>query len=154
MVNSFAYVGHVGPSGDSPQLSTYFIDSRSADGVHPWRDSALVHWRVKAVGGQISLEMQRKLRPQNCSFRCHGMEPEQGMKVVWAMGGAWKALGEGDGEERVAEESMHFLHSSSATVVHLGKGEAHVENLPPVFAVRRVFCWRKREEDKEDEVEE
>ena len=141
MVNSFAYVGwaHNGQA----HLSSYYIDSRSANGVHPWEDLGLDQGaRCLVQGGHITMEMQRLLRPGNCSTRCNVVDPTEPIKLIWAMGDRWRDQN-GSVPDGGAQSSygMHWAHSSKATLVHLSSGEARVETLQPVFAVHGAIMF-------------
>lgn len=93
MVNSWSYVGWIGEN-NTGNVASYWMDSKDPGGVHHYQDN-LTTWKCEVSDGIITFEFSRPLKPVPCTPKCHVINPEVPVKVVWAYGSSWTAGGHG-----------------------------------------------------------
>jgi hypothetical protein len=89
MLNSFAYVAWIDSEGKG-QIGTYWITDKDASGIHATAE-VLSNQKCERIDGIITFEFSRPLQPdcqsgQECK---NVIDPENALKMVWAMGDEW-----------------------------------------------------------------
>lgn len=137
MINSYAYVGWIDPSGIG-RVNTYWIDGTDPSNLHQTKEN-LTYVRCKSENGIITLEFARDLNPscdESQRPECKNIiEPSTPLKVIWAMGAQWS-------DDHLSLRNMHSMTSKRPMSVLLMRGSAEAEeNMRPVLAVHGFMMF-------------